>query len=45
MQQMQQTQQAQQQQHATTQGRRTEEGESYGEMTSRITTPTQVIWG
>ena len=43
MQQIQQTQQAQQQQHATAQGRRTEEGESYGEMVSGIGTPTQVI--
>ena len=43
MQQIQQTQQAQQQQHATAQGRRTEEGMSYGEMVSGIGTPTQVI--
>lgn len=44
-QQAQQAQQAQQQQHATAQGRRTEEGESYGEMASGVYPPTQFIWG
>ena len=34
--------QAQRQQYTAAQGRRTEEGESCREMTSRITTPTQI---